>query len=396
VKARQLQLVAVAAATVGLLAASAPTSTAAGSSGTGSAYSAAGKAGTVSSITPTLKVCALSLLGILGSCNTGVLGAVNGLTGSLLTSTTAIVSDIQSIPNTVVDALVGTGLSASQPSVQLSRPSPQFNAGTGAPNMPTCGRQGWDASGTGDCYTGVGVTVPTSAVLGVNVSGVSGYATDDTSGYVGAAQAAGVTLSMLGGSLGNLNTVWASAQCANSTSSPNCQASNSTVTANLLPSAAYPSGALNLKVSGTSEQVLSLNGSALSGSNNKVTVPGVGTVTVALNSNLLTLTIALSSSQLTSLVPSLVGLSSLVSDSGTITIAIGPGSTSTSSGASASGLTISADLSLAIKLSTLGLATVDITAGSGISSPDLLNVSLAYASATAGTAAASWVPSGLI
>jgi hypothetical protein len=191
--------------------------------------------------------------------------------------------------------------------------------------------------------------------------------------------------------------VWSQAQCSNSATTPNCAASNSTLNGTFLPSATYPNGALNVKIASSGvPQVLSINGSALTGTNNFVTVPGVGKVTVAINGSLLTLTIALSTSQLTSLLPTTAGLSSLVSDSGTVTIGIGPGTTSTASGATASGLKISADVSLAVKLSVLGLATVDIAAGSGISSPDLLNLNVAYSSATAGSPAASWIPAGQI
>ena len=392
----RVAIAAVAVVGLGLLAASAATS-GASTSGSGTSYSAAASAGTVNPITPSVKVCPLSLLGILGTCTTGVLGAVNGLLGSLLTPVSNIVAAVHSIPSSVVTALVGSGLSASQPTTQLARPNPQNDPSTGAPNLPTCGQQGWDASGTGDCYTGLPVTIPTSAILGVNVTGVAGYATDDSTGYIGAAQAAGVKLALLGGSLGTIGTVWSQAQCSNSTSSPNCSAANSAVTGSLLPSATYPNGALNFKVANSGDpSVLSINGAALSGTNNTVTVPGVGSVKVAINNHLLTLTIALSSSQLTSLVPTLSGLSSLVSDTGTVTIGIGPGSTSTANGATASGLTISADLSLDVKLSVLGVATAEITTGAGITSPDLLNLNVAYSSATAGTAAASWIGPGLI
>jgi hypothetical protein len=395
VKSARIAVAAVGVVGLSLLAASATTSGAT-TAGTGTSYSAAASAGTVGSITPTVKVCPLSLLNILGSCTTGVLGTVNGLLGSLLTPVTSIVSSIQAIPSSVVSALVGSGLSASQPTVQLTRPSPQNDA-TGVPNFPTCGQRGWDASGAGDCYTGLPVTIPTSALIGLNVTGVAGYATDDGTGYVGAAEAAGVKLSLLGSSLGNLGTVWSQAQCANNPSTPNCSAANSTLNASILPSSTYPSGALTVKIANsTAPQVLSINGAQLSGTNNTVIVPGVGTVKVAVTNQLLTLTVSLSTSQLTSLLPTVAGLSSLVSDSGTVTIGIGPGTTSTTSGATASGLTISADVSLAVKLSVLGVATVDITAGSGIASPDLLNLNVAYSSATAGTAAASWIPAGSI
>jgi hypothetical protein len=396
-KATRLSVAAIGVVAASVLAASAATSGAT-TTANGTSYSAAGSAGTVSPITPAVKVCPLSLLGLLGSCTTGPLGAVNGLLGSLLTPVTNIVSDIQTIPSSVVSALVGSGLSASQPAAQLTRPSPQNDPTTGAPNLPTCGQQGWDASGAGDCYTGLPVTIPASALLGLNVTGVGGYATDDTTGYIGAAQAAGVKLSLLGSSLGTIGTVWSQAQCSNNPSTPNCTAAYGAVNANILPSSTYPNGALNLKIAnnGTDPQVLSINGAALSSSNKTVSVAGVGVVTVAVTNHLLTLTLALSTSQLTSLLPSLAGLSSLVSDTGTVTIGIGPGSSSTASGATASGLTISADLSLDIKLSVLGLASVEITTGAGISSPDLLNVSLAYSKATAGAAAASWIPAGLI
>jgi hypothetical protein len=395
VKSTRVAVAALCVVGAGLLTASVATSGAT-TSGTGTSYSAAASAGTVTAITPSVKVCPLSLLGILGTCTTGVLGTVNSLLGSLLTPVTNLVSDIQAIPSSVVAALVGAGLSASQPATQLSRPSPEYDS-SGTPNFPTCGRAGWDANGGGDCYTGLPVTIPTSALIGVNVTGVAGYATDDSSGYVGAAEAAGVKLSLLGGSLGTVGTVWSHAQCSNSPSTPNCSAANSTLNGTFLPSAAYPNGALNIKVAGSgAPQVLSINGAALTGTNNSVIVPGVGKVTVAINNQLLTLSIALSTSQLTSLLPTTAGLSSLVSDSATVTIGIGPGSTSTTTGATASGLKISADVSLAVKLSVLGLASVDVTTGAGITSPDLLNLSIAYSSATAGTAAASWIPPGQI
>ena len=391
----RLAVAAVSVVAASVLTASVATSGAA-TSGTGTSYSAAAQAGSVNAITPSLKVCALSLLGILGSCTTGVLGTVNGLLGSLLTPVSNIVSSIQAIPSGIVTALVSSGLSASQPSTQLHRPNPEYD-GAGTPNFPTCGQAGWDSSGGGDCYTGLPVTIPTTALVGVNVTGVTGYATDDSSGYVGAAEAAGVKLSLLGGSLGTVGTVWSHAQCSNNAGAPNCAASNSTLTGTFLPSSTYPNGALNVKVAGSgAPQVLSINGSALSGTNNTVSVPGVGTVKVAISNQLLTLSISLSTSQLTALLPTTAGLSSLVSDSATVTIAIGPGATSTASGATASGLTISADVSLALKLSVLGLATVDITTGAGITNPDLLNLNVAYSAATAGSPAASWIPAGQI
>jgi hypothetical protein len=395
VRSGRIAVAAVAVVAAGVLTASIATSGAT-TSGNGTSSSVAAQAGTVSSIAPTIKVCPLSLLNILGTCTTGVLGTVNTLLGSLLTPVSNLVSDIQAIPSGVVTALVTNGLSASQPSTQLTRPNPEYDSNA-TPRFPTCGQAGWDSSGGGDCYTGLPVTIPTTALVGVNVTGVTGYATDDGTGYVGAAEAAGVKLSLLGGSLGTIGTVWSHAQCSNNASAPNCAATNSTLNGTFLPSAAYPSGALNVKIANSgAPQVVSINGGALSGINNTVAVPGVGTVAVAISNQLLTLTITLSTSQLTSLLPTTAGLSSLVSDSGTVTIAIGPGTTSTTSGATASGLTISADVSLALKLSVLGLATVNITTGSGITNPDLVNLSVAYSTATAGSPAASWIPAGQI
>jgi hypothetical protein len=390
VKRRVPLLVAGVASVALVVSASAPFSSAT-SSGSGSSYAAAAQAGTVAAITPTVKACGLSLLGILGSCSTGVLSSIStSLLGSLLAPTTGIVSDIQAVPSSIASALAGGGLSASNSSAQLSRPNPQTDA-SGTPYLPTCGQGGWDASGAGNCYTGAPVTVPASALLGLNVSGVGGYATDDSSGYVGTADTTGVTLSLLGTSIGNLGAIWASAQCPNG-GTGSCQASNSAV------SGSFFSGAVTTQIaSAGSTQVVKVNGASLvNGATATPNIAGIGVVTVGLTNQLLKLQIPLSTTQLKTLLPTLSGLLSLVSVTGTVTVAIGPGSTSTSSGASASGLTVAADLSLDVKISTLGVASVEVTAGGSISSPDLLNLSLGYASAAAGSAQGTWIDPGTI
>ena len=388
---RRAPLLVAGIATVGLvLSASAPLSSATSSS-TGSSYAAAGQSGSVAAITPTVKACALSLLGILGSCSTGVLSSIStSLLGSLLTPVNGIVSDVLAVPSSVVNGLTGAGLSASNPSTQLNRPNPQTDS-SGTPYLPTCGQGGWDASGAGDCYTGAPVTVPTSAILGLNASTIGGYATDDSTGYVGTADTTGITLSLLGTSLGNLGTIWASAQCPNG-GSGSCSASNSAVSGSFL------SGAVTTQIASASgSQVVKVNGVTLvNGGTVSPTIAGIGQVTVGLTNQLLKLQIPLSTSQLTTLLPTLSGLTSLVSVTGALTVAVGPGSTSTSSGASATGLTLAADLSLDVKLSTLGVASVEVTAGGNINSPDLLNVSLGYASAIAGSAQGTWIDPGTI
>jgi len=383
---RRAPLVAAGVAAVALvLSASAPLSSATSSS-TGSSYAAAGQSGTVAAITPTVKACALSLLGILGSCSTGLLSSIStSLLGSLLTPVTGIVSDVQAVPSSVVSSLTGAGLSASNSTAQLSRPNPPTDS-SGTPYLPTCGQGGWDASGAGDCYTGAPVTVPTSAILGLNSSTIGGYATDDSTGYVGTAETTGVTLNMLGTTIGNLGTIWAMAQCPNG-GAGSCQANNSAVSGSFL------SGVVTTQIAAAgSTQVVKVNGVGLvNGATANPTIAGIGQVTVGLTNQLLTLQIPISTAQLKTLLPTLSGLASLVSATGTVTIAVGPGSTSTSSGASASGLTLKADLSLDVKVSTLGVASVEITTGGNLSSPDLLNVSLGYASAIAGSAQGTWI-----
>lgn len=375
------------AAVTCLAASSNPASSLTDPSGSGVAHSQGALAG-VATLTPKLTIGNACVFAVCLPTST-LSGLVNTVVSPLLTA-------LQGLPNSLVNGLIASGLMADQSDTQVDRPSPAFDPSTGVPNFPTCGVQAWDASGAGNCYSATNVPVSLSSLLGLSVGAVRGYATDDSAGYIGAAEGANIGVSLLGTSVGSLGTADSSASCPNTTGAA-CTPTQKLSGVSLL------GGTLKASIAnGTT--VATLNGSPLLPNNTTAVSVGGLSVLPQLNGNLLTLAVTLSSAQLASAlgVPLPTGTTGVTAS---LTLVVGPGTTTGSSGsATAWGVEVGADLSLTINLgvsvSVLGLGLVNvpvsITAGGNTASPDLLDLKLAYSSAMSGGARASWIPAGAI
>jgi hypothetical protein len=310
-------------------------------------------------------------------------GAIDGtaLLGSL---TTALVNPLLALPNALTSnlagSLVGAGLQANSPTGIQPRPTSGY---------PTCGQSGWTSA---DCYGPLIPAVSAPGLVTLNTGVVQGYATHDTDGYIASTQAANPVLSLLGITLGNLGVTSSSAQCGKSTG---CTATHSLTGGSLF------GGGLTYSIAG-GNILASVGGAQLT----SVPLNVISGVTAALTGNLLKLNISLTLTQLLGAIgttlSALTGLLGVnLGDSSTtlsLTVTVGPGDIAStgSSTSSAWGLDVSVDLtgSIGLGVNVLGLnvATIKVNIGrSNVSSPDLLDLKLAYSAA-----ATNFIPPALI
>jgi hypothetical protein len=311
----------------------------------------------------------------------------SGLAGGLISLvTTNLAQPLASLPSTIVQGLANgitdSGFSAVNPNHSQPRPS-------GTYNFPTCGQLGW--TDPGDCYGPSVPSVSTSAVS-LSVGSTQGYATGDSSGYVAATQAADPNLGLLGVTIGDLGLVQSAATCDTSTCTPDQRLSNGSLFGGAL-TYSLVNGTVVAKVGGVTVGTT------------PVTVTSAVKASVSAT-NLLTLTITLSTNQVLGAVgQTLSSLGTLLGDTltvasttSTLTVTIGPGNTVGTGGSSATawGLDVNATLNADVKLNVLsllglGLGSVEVTATGA-----LVDLKLAYSSATAGALPADWVPPALI
>jgi hypothetical protein len=330
--------------------------------------------------------------GIATSTSVTVLGAIKA---DLLTTNLVdpLVNAAAALPNSMVAGLsaglIGAGLQADNPANGQPRPS--------AGQYPTCGQQGWTA---GDCYGPLVPTVSAGSLLALGTGTVQGFATGDSHGYLAAAHAADVQLSLLGVPLGDLGVIDSTASCTNPPA-PVCTPTQALSGGSLL------AGALRVSIA-SGQLVATLNGASIPAAGRTITLAGLS-ITVALTGNLLTLKIALSLDQLLGLLglPNLLsalGALGVVSDNGTsaaLTVTLGPGNTASTGSTTASwglqlGLDLSATVALKVNLFIVKLATISVGIGAKTPAPDLVDLRLAFSTAGSGTPLAGWVPPGLI
>ena len=310
----------------------------------------------------------------------------SGLAGGLISLlTTNLVTPLANLPSTITSGLANgitdSGYSATSPTNSRPRPS-------GTYNFPTCGQHGW--TNPGDCYGPSVPSVSTTAVA-LSVGSTQGYATGDSVGYIAATQASDPTLSLLGISIGDLGVAQSSAQCTTSTCS----------TDQVLSNGSLFSGALTYTIA--NGNIVAKVGGVTVGSTQVVVTSAVK---AKVSGNLLTLTITLTTDQVLAAVgQTLNSLGTLLGDkltststTSTLTVTIGPGAVtgSGSSTASSWGLDVNASLNADVKLNVatllgISLGSVEITA-----TGSLVDLKLAYSSATAGSLPAEWVPPALI
>ena len=320
-----------------------------------------------------------------GTVTTHVTNA--GLTGGVISLlTTNLVQPLANLPGTIVQSLAtgitDSGFSATSPTSAQPRPSATYS-------FPTCGQQGW--TNPGDCY-GPSVPSVSSNAVSLSVGSTQGYATGDSAGYVAATQAGHPNLTLLGVNIGDLGLVQSAATCTTTTCTPDQKLGNGSLF----------SGALTYSIANGT--MVAKVGAVTVGST-PVTVTSAVKASVSAT-NLLTLTITLSTSQVLGAVgQTLSSLGTLLGDTltaasstSTLTVTIGPGNTtgSGSSSTTAWGLDVNATLNADVKLNVLSLlglslGSVDVTA-----SGQLVDLKLAYSSAAAGAVPAEWVPPALI
>lgn len=310
----------------------------------------------------------------------------SGLAGGLVSLlTNNLVQPLAGLPNTIVQGLANgitdAGFSATNPTSAQPRPA-------GTYNFPTCGQQGW--TDPGDCYGPTVPSVSTSAVS-LSVGSAQGYATGDSTGYVAATQAADPSLGLLGVTVGDLGLAQSSASCDTTTCTTDQKLSNGSLF----------SGALTYSLA--NGNVVAKVGGVTVGSTPVTVTSGVK---ASVGGNLLTLTITLSTDQVLAAVgQTLNSLGTLLGDkltsastTSTLTVTIGPGSVtgSGSSSASAWGLDVNATLNADVKLNVLSLLGISLGSVEVTATGSLVDLKLAYSSASAGALPAEWVPPALI
>jgi hypothetical protein len=338
------------------------------SASAGLAHSAAALAIPGTGITTTTTTSGLAY--VLGGVFTGVVDPLIN----------AVVAIPQQVLSQAVSSLTGAGLQADNPSGQQTRPSSGY---------PDCSTNGWTAS---DCFGPLLPSIGIPPLIALSTGAAQGYATGDSSGYIAATHIASPQLTLLGINVATLGVIDASASCGTST----CTSTESVTGGSLL------NGAIQISVAnGTT--IATVNGVAVPAAGINVTVAGLG-VKAALNGNLLKVTISLSLNQLLAGLglSGLLGAVAGLGDAGTtasLTLTVGPGSAPASGSTAAWGLEVGVNLAADVKVSLLGLAGVEIAVGSATTPADLLDLKLAYATASSGSTTGTgqqWIPPGLI
>jgi hypothetical protein len=337
----------------------------------------------------------------------------SGITGSLVAAllNSALVQGTLALPDTLLNS-VTTGLTStfnlqgSNATTRQTRPSP-------VNNYPACNQGGW--SSPGNCFavipTTATPTLATGSLLALSLGTVQGYATGDDQGYIAASGSSHPIIALPGLAI-DLGVASSNVQC---TTALVCTPTHTFTGASITTTAGTQ--ALTLATGSTLASIGSL---VLP---NATAVPIVGTaanpiISATANGNFLTLNVTLSLDQyLQAIGTSLAAIGSALGDalasngvSITLGVTIGPGSLNgaTSSSASAWGLEVGVNLTADIKLNLLGgllgglLGSVEFTTGGPSypatpgSTPNLLDLKLAYSQGTAGVLLPDFVPPGLI
>ena len=210
---------------------------------------------------------------------------------------------------------------------------------------------------------------------------MQGYAAADATGSYSAARTAGLDLSVLGISLGDLGVASSSSQCL---------ASGVCSSAGTLASLSLLSGVVSARTATDGSLQVSVNGSSfapLSALTSPTTVSAAGvTATVQAQGAALRVNVALSLDQLLGALGIADVLSSLnasvLSSTITLSLTIGAGQATTTGGVSAWGLELGLGLSADIEISVVGLVQVSVVVPGDATSGNLLDLELAYTTAT--------------
>ena len=287
---------------------------------------------------------------------------VTPLTTQLLSLPTTLVSD-------VVSGLVGAGYEANSPNTPQSPPSSGF---------PDCSTGTWTSA---TCYGPLVPTISAAPLLTLGTGTLQGYAAADATGSYSAARTAGLDLSVLGISLGDLGVASSSSQCL---------ASGVCSSAGTLASLSLLSGVVSARTATDGSLQVSVNGSSfapLSALTSPTTVSAAGvTATVQAQGAALRVNVALSLDQLLGALGIADVLSSLnasvLSSTITLSLTIGAGQATTTGGVSAWGLELGLGLSADIEISVVGLVQVSVVVPGDATSGNLLDLELAYTTAT--------------
>jgi hypothetical protein len=344
-----------------------------------------------------------------------------GLTGSVLAGVvnSALVQGTLALPDTLLNA-VTTGLTntlnlqGTNATTRQTRPSP-------VNNYPACNQAGW--SSPGNCFnvipTTATPTLPVGSLLALSLGTVQGYATGDSQGYLAASGSTHPIIALPGLAI-DLGVASSNVQCSTALI---CTPTHTFTGASITTSAG--TSALTLATGST---LASIGSTVIP---NLTSIPIVGTaanplISATANGNFLSLNVTLSLDQyLQALGTSLTAIGSVLGDaltatgvSITLSVTIGPGSLNGTNASSASawglevGVNLVADIKLNLNLLGTGgllggllgalLGSVELTTGGASypgtpgSTPNLLDLKLAYSEGTAGALPPDFVPPGLI
>ncbi|MGN6606228.1 MAG: hypothetical protein ACTHMS_04360 [Jatrophihabitans sp.] len=337
---------------------------------TTSAYSAAGYA-TPGSLAPVTTITG-SLGGLVGPLvNPALAGLVNPLVAALTQAPQTVLAG-------VLTGIVNAGNASANNPISTTTPSGQ----------PSCATAPWNAGNA--CYSTLSLGAPLAPLVNVGLQAANGYTGTFTNGtgtpVTAVASAALTDVSVLGLNVVGAGTVTATSSCPTTGSTSATAASPAFNGLGLFGNAVSASVA-----SGTGLLSVLVGGNPLVGTQT-VTIPG-GTVSLTLNSNLLTAKITITPSYLLQqLGLSVAGsLMSLITASNLVlTLTVGPGAQKTTSSSQASagawGLEVGADLSGSLDLTVAGLVGIDVALPTGITSSaygNLLDLKLAYTTCSA-------------
>jgi hypothetical protein len=338
-----------------------PAAAAADPAALNTSYAAAAKVTPGGGVTPQL-----TTSGALGSL-------LDFLTPVLNQVVTPLTTQLTGLPSTLVADLV-TGLTASG----YSAASPTSAQSPPASGFPNCSSNGWSAD---DCFGPLVPTVSAAPLLTVGSGTLQGYAAADSTGAFGQAQTAGVLLSVLGISVGNLGAATSASQCL---SSRVCTSSATLTSLSLL------GGTVAAKTASDGSLLVSLSGgsyAALSTLSSPVTLTPAGILSASAQAvgGALQLKIGLSLTDLLSAfgIPNVLASLNATDTGSTVslTLTIGPGTKSATDSATAWGLEVGIGLSANIQLSILGLVTVGVVVPADSTTGNLVDLQLAYTSA---------------
>lgn len=326
----------------------------------GASYSAAAKVTPGAGVAPV--VTTTGAIGGLLDFLTPVLDqVVTPLTAALTTLPSTLISDL-------VAGLTGSGYVANSPTSAQSPPASGF---------PTCGSNGWS---TDDCYGPLVPTISAAPLLTLGTGTLQGYAAADSTGAYARSRTAGLTLSLLGVSVGNIGVSDSTSQCL---ATRVCSSTASLTGVSLL------GGAVRVQSDSSGAVQVSLNNGsfvALSSLTSSTTVSAAGvTAHVQGQGSMLRVGIDLSLTQLLGALGVADVLGTLgATDAGTtasLTLTVGTGKATATDTTKAWGLELGVGLSANVAISVLGLISVGVSAPDTTTNGDLFDAQFAYTAA---------------